>query len=72
MFCKGERLRWNASSVEVRAPSSSIETHRFIANGFDVEALKLANDFADRLWLKTMSVERAESTIIRNGCREPL
>src|SRR6266566_5260355 len=32
----GARLRLNAFSSDVRAPSSSIETHRFIANGFDV------------------------------------
>src|SRR5580700_3913904 len=31
-----ERLRENASLLELRAPSSSIETQRFIANGFEV------------------------------------
>jgi len=31
-----ERLRLNALSSEVRRPSSSIDTHRFIANGCDV------------------------------------
>ena len=32
------RLRENASLPEVRAPSSSIETHKLIANGFEVSA----------------------------------
>src|SRR6266849_6471040 len=32
----GARLLLNAFSSDVRAPSSSIETHKFIANGFDV------------------------------------
>src|SRR5229473_602317 len=33
---RGARLLLNAFSSDVRAPSSSIDTHRFIANGFDV------------------------------------
>src|SRR6266851_5331821 len=32
----GARLLLNAFSLDVRAPSSSIDTHKFIANGFDV------------------------------------
>src|SRR5215470_13351222 len=32
----GARLLLNAPSSDVRAPSSSIDTHKFIANGLDV------------------------------------
>src|SRR6202790_2715367 len=33
---RGARLRLKAFSSDVLAPSSSIDTHKFIANGFDV------------------------------------
>jgi hypothetical protein len=32
----GARLLLNSCSSDVRAPSSAIDTHKFIANGFDV------------------------------------
>jgi hypothetical protein len=31
-----DRARWNAAASDVRASASSIETHKFIANGFAV------------------------------------
>jgi len=56
---KWARLLLKAFSSDVRAPSSSIETHSFIANGFDVRA-NLSDHVLDRLRSQAVRTKRSE------------
>ena len=58
------RLRWNAASSDVFAPSSSIDTQRFIANGLSVIVRSSAITSLIALGAQSVRAERTQASVI--------